>query len=96
VADDEAGGDERVCHGLVEVPHGVRIAEVREEAGQEGEEAVERSLGHVHPPGDGEIRFSIPQTQLRKTFFFFFLCGEGHVDEGVDDDVGDGVEETQT
>ena len=101
-ADDDEGGDERVQLGSVEVRQGLRVGEVREEAGQEGDEAVERPLGHVctrpaavvlllpssAPPASCVRSPRRRQWRRRRGTF-------GVGDDAVDEDVGGGIEEAE-
>ena len=45
--DDDEGGDKGVSVGSGEICQGLRVGEVGEEAGEEGDEAVERPLDHA-------------------------------------------------
>lgn len=84
LADDEMGGHQGVRGSGVEVGHGLLVGEVGEEVGQERHEAVKR----------------LPATiRLQVLFWIFRLLwrgsGDGAGEDGVDEDVGDGIQEAE-
>ena len=82
--DDEEGGDEGVCLGGVEVSHGLDGGEVGEEAGQEGDEAIERPL-------DDPVRCSLISSCCRRSHTGSNIWSH----DGVDIDVGGGIQEAE-
>ena len=79
VLDDDERGNEGVGFGEDKVPDGLPVGEVREEAGEEGDEAIEGALLHVLVDA-GERRGPVDG-----------ICGGGK--HGADDYVGDRIEQ---